>query len=310
MKTSVFHRKTLHLNEHQLFPPDNNCPFCLSTNREAAAVLQKEPDVYILACKNCYAASASRMPTQEALIEYYRNFYDNDEDTKVTFDNPERLALHILSYYNDINADEKNVQILDFGGGDSTISAIMAERMIAQDNKKEVYITVIDYNTDIKKLNNQRIKINRVNDLFEAPDNTYTIVIASAIIEHIPKPREILIKLFNVLERGAIFYARTPYILPLLKLSNSIGLHLDFAYPAHLHDLGARFWKGLTQRLSCKGEFKILRSTPSITETSFREHFFRTLAAYTLKVPGYIFKETYGLAGGWEIFIKKNNSPI
>lgn len=305
MRASVFQKKTRHLKEDQLFLLDENCPFCSSVNREAIAVLQKEPDVYLLVCKNCHAASASRMPTQEALIEYYRDFYNNNGETKVTFDKPERLASHILGYYNDINDDEKDVQILDFGGGDSTISALMAEKIIAHDNKKNINITVVDYNADIKELDNKRIKINHTNDLFEVPDNAYTIVIASAVLEHIPKPREILIKLLNVMERGGIFYARTPYILPLLKLSNMIGLHLDFGYPCHLHDLGARFWDGLTQKLQRKGEFQVVRSSPSLTETSFKEHFFRTLLAYTLKAPGYILKETYGFVGGWEIFIKK-----
>lgn len=306
MRASVFQqKKTLHLKEGQLLLPDKSCPFCLSGNRKAVAVLQKEPDVYLFVCKNCYAASASRMPTQEVLNKYYRDFYDNNRETKVTFDIPERLSSHILSYYNYMNADKKIIQILDFGGGDSTISALMAEKIIAQGSKEDVNITLVDYNADIKGLDNKRIKINHANNLLELSDNTYTIVIASAVLEHIPRPREILIKLLNVMAEGGIFYARTPYILPLLKLSNTIGLHLDFGYPCHLHDLGARFWNVLTQKLPCKEEFQVMRSSPSLTETSFRGHFFRTLAASALKAPGYILKETYGFVGGWEIFIKK-----
>jgi hypothetical protein len=53
------------------------------------------------------------------------------------------------------------------------------------------------------------------------------------------------------------------------------------------------------------GKYQVLRSTTSIVETTFNQHFLRTLAAHVLKMPGYAFKETYGLVGGWEIFVRR-----
>lgn len=305
MKATLFHHSA-HLTEHDLLAPASCCPFCVSTERTTVAVLQQEPEVLFLYCRACHAASASRMPSPEALGKYYSHYYD-DKEEKITLDIPCRMASHIVRYARPTMGalTDQDVSLLDYGGGDGSISTRVAHDLLGQ-GAGTVNIALVDYDRSTMESFGHRIQITRPDDLAQIPDQSMDMVIASAIIEHIPEPREVLIKLFSSLKPGGIFYARTPYVTPLSKLARVANSKFDFTYPAHVHDLGAKFWNNITHVLSLDSAFQVLRSTPSIVETSFRQHFLRTLAAHLLKMPGYVFKESYGLVGGWEVFIRRH----
>jgi 2-polyprenyl-3-methyl-5-hydroxy-6-metoxy-1,4-benzoquinol methylase len=307
LKATLFHRSA-HLLEGDLQIPSTFCNFCKSDQRKSVANLQENPDVFLLHCENCYASSASRMPKLDFLNKYYSRYYDSFDikKQKITLDEPERMARHIMRYAIPALGDLKNrcISILDYGGGDGSISAKIASNLIKLGVQK-VSIDLIDYNKSTVEIFEAGIKFNRVDDLLGIKNNTIDIVIASAVLEHIQEPVEILVKLLLTLKSGGIFYARTPYVAPLYKIAKFLNFRFDFTYPAHLHDLGARFWNNITRNLLIEGEFYLLRSTPSIVETTFKEHFLRTTIAYILKMPGYLFKESYGLVGGWEVFLQR-----
>ena len=104
-----------------------------------------------------------------------------------------------------------------------------------------------------------------------------------------------------------VFYARTPCMLPLIKFLKNLRIKIDFSFPGHIHDLGQAFWESyLHQAISC-GDLILLESNPSFVETTFKRHFFRTLASYLFKAPWYLLGRRYTLVGGWEIFIKKTS---
>jgi 2-polyprenyl-3-methyl-5-hydroxy-6-metoxy-1,4-benzoquinol methylase len=301
MQPTLAH-KTKHLVEHQLLPPDKFCPFCSSFDRVHVAVLQNDPDIFLLFCRNCHASSASRMPTQETLFEYYSSYY-NESDRQVTIALPDKLANHIFrtsQYY----VTKGAINILDFGGGNGEISVRLSQKFIAAGIEK-VNISLIEYSPKIIQHDDNNIKINHYVNLSQIENQKYELVIASAIIEHIPSPVQDVTTMLNALQRRGIFYARTPYILPLMKICKLLGLKFDFTYPAHVHDLGPQFWNRIFITLPLKGEYKIIKSNPSIVSTSFRNNFARTLIAYLLKTPWYIFKNSYNLIGGWEVFLIK-----
>ena len=306
MKSTVFHQSA-HLPEQDLLAPGSSCPFCASTERTPVEVLQEGPEVVLLYCRACHAASASRMPKPEALEKYYSHYYD-DKEEKITSDTPGRMASHIVRYARPHMGElaDRDVFLLDYGGGDGSISTRVAREFLSQGARK-VGIALVDYDRSTMETSGQRFQITRPDDLAQIADQSMDIVIASAIIEHIPEPREALVRLFSSLKPGGIFYARTPYVTPLSRLARVVNSRFDFTYPAHVHDLGAKFWNNVVHLLPLYGEFQVLRSTPSIVETSFRQHFLRTFAAYALKMPGYVFKENYGLVGGWEVFIHRHS---
>lgn len=305
MKSTVFHQSA-HMQENDLLHQNVQCPFCESTDRSPVLTLQKDPTVTLLHCNHCCALSASRMPNPDALTIYYSNYYC-DQLEKVTLDEPNRIASHIVKYANPVLrlSDEKNISILDYGGGDGTISLEVASQLISFGAKK-VNIHLLDYDQSTVETGNDRIHIFRSSDLSQITPSSINLVIASAVIEHIPTPRPVLLTLLEVLKPGGVFYARTPYVTPLMLTANVLHLKYDFTFPAHVHDLGAKFWNRLMSILPIQGHYEIFRSCPSIVETSFKKHFFRTLLAYILKMPGYIFKKNYGLVGGWEIFIQRH----
>lgn len=306
LKATLFHQSA-HLREQELLAPSVSCPFCASTERTSAAALQKSPDVVLLYCRNCHAASASRMPKPETLEKYYSHYYD-DKEVKITLDAPSRMAAHIVRHAVPSLGDlaGRDIYILDYGGGDGSISSKVAQVLINLGAAK-VNIALVDYDRSTIATLGERIQISRPDDLRQINDRTIDLVIASAVVEHIPEPREILVRLLASLKNDGVFYARTPYVTPLSKIAKAVNSNFDFTYPAHVHDLGAKFWNNVVHILSLEGSFNVLRSTPSIVETSFRQHFLRTLAAHMLKMPGYAFKETYGLVGGWEVFIRRHS---
>ncbi|MGD9107083.1 MAG: methyltransferase domain-containing protein [Desulfobacterales bacterium] len=305
INASVFH-KSMKLDEGRLEQSDSECPFCRSKNRQKVYTLQENPEVFLLLCNECYAVSASRMPTDEALAEYYSKYYDSTTaktyDSQITLDKPERLARNLVHLYNSYIPD-KVVSILDFGGGDGTISHLAGKQIIKK-GAAQVKITVVEYGTKIVNPQDHRIVIERVNSLDDIVAE-YGLVIASAVIEHYPHPRALLRNLLQCMEVGGIIYARTPYIYPIMKLLQPIGVRVDFTFPGHLHDLGQSFWEGYFMREQ-SGGFQILQSRPSIVETTFRKHFLRTVAAHLLKAPWYLLGKSYKFVGGWEIFVQKN----
>lgn len=304
--TTTFHQ-SVHLGRDKLENPESECPFCGSEHRESKYLLQDTPEVLLQLCANCHAASASRMPTGKALDEYYNGYYDtecfSDSENKVTFSAVSRFGKHLASkfaqYQNDLD-----VSILDFGGGDGSISHAVAMELLKMGANK-IDITVIDYNEDTISPQDERISITRQDNL-EDISKQFSIVIASAVIEHIPKPRDILNNLLRCVKKGGVFYARTPIMLPLMRMLSYVGIKLDFTYPAHIHDLGQHFWEAYFNHVVKTDNFEILASNPSMVETAFKDHFLKTMAAYLFKAPWYVIGRPYQLVGGWEVFVRKN----
>lgn len=304
MQAAAFHCSA-HLSEDELLPPESSCPFCNSKARVPVTSLQADPAVDLVHCQHCDATSASRMPRPEVLERYYGSYYE-EQPEQVTFDRPERLATHIVRHTLASlgQLGERDLVVVDFGGGDGTHSVLTARKLLDR-GARSVRIVLVDHNPISAVVDDPRIELVRAADLAEVPRARADLVLASAIIEHIPRPRDILETLFAALRPGGVFYARTPYVVPLMKLAHLAHVDLDFTYPGHVHDLGARFWNGIGEHLDLGVPIEIIRSTPSIVETTFDQHFGRTLAAYVLKAPSHLLKERYGLVGGWEVFIRR-----
>src|SRR5579872_4480037 len=243
--STVYHQ-SVHLDDDKLLSADAQCPFCKCADREPAFVLQENPEVLLLRCTNCNAASAARMPTDEALAEYYRGYWTmpkhKGSDEKITFHDSSLFGNHLASVFlNCHHGSADDISILDFGGGDGTVAHSVAERLV-NNGVRRVEILLIDYNEKAMSPRDSRIAITRRSSL-EGVNLHFSLVIASGVVEHLPRPQEILPRLLHVMANGAVFYARTPYVLPLMRMCRPIGIKWDFTYPAHVHDLGQDFWE-------------------------------------------------------------------
>ncbi len=305
MKINNLYHRGKFLSESELLPLEKSCLFCLSENRKTVAVIQKDPDVFLLECMDCSAVSASRMPQANVLDQYYGQYYDQNK-SKVTMGNIKKFARHIYEGFSGSLKERPDISILDFGGGNGSISYALAKDYLLgkYDN---ISITVVDYSeTRISEC--PGIHLKHCSSLSEISDQEkFDLVLASAVVEHIPNPDIVLRKLFSFLKEDGMFYARTPYVLPLMGLLKRFGLSLDFIYPGHLHDFGPMFWDNLVNKLYRNFNLNLLKACPSIVETSFKQDFFKTLLAYIFKFPWRFFPRAYSLVGGWEVFIIKDS---
>jgi SAM-dependent methyltransferase len=301
LNAAIFHQgKKLTNNEvHNL---SESCPICLDKgDRTPEFLLQSDPDVHLLLCHTCKGASASRMPTDEALEKYYGSYYK--DDSKVTFHNIDRFANHIYQFIEGDIENTNELRILDYGGGDGSLGIALAKKLKSRYQK--IYIDLVDYNVE-KSFDDGQIIFNSYQDLKEI-SGTFNIILASAVLEHIPRLNQVMTKLYSMLSTSGFFYARTPYVVPFKKVIRQ----LDFTYPAHVHDLGPAFWNTFSKSLHFN--WKIVVSRSSIVETQFGNAFFRTLLSYLFKSPSrleemfsgrVLLKPKWKYVGGWEILLK------
>lgn len=305
---ALFH-STKHLLEDELLEESSVCVFCGNKDRRAVFQLQQLPDVWLLKCSDCCCASASRMPTPQALHDYYTAYYKSPNASKsdqVTFDAPERFGRHLARHIRVPSEEVSAFRILDFGGGDGAV-ALATGKVLLLNGISAIHITVVDYNDTVVSSGDPAVTIQRVSALDQLNDDQFNLVIASAVIEHIPNASRTINSLLEKLCAGGTLYARTPHSLPFVKLAQRLGGKYDFTFPAHVHDMGQDFWESYaTKQL---GEIvTLLVSKPSIVQTTFRLHFLRTLVATCLKSLWYIFGHRHTFVGGWEVFLQKRDT--
>lgn len=296
MRTALYHRSA-HLPDAKLTRPITACVVCGSSFELAPiTTIQQSPDVHLLQCPNCHACSASRMPNADALAEYYSNYFQS-AGPKITHDSPVRFARHIASF---VGEGRKELVITDFGGGDGALAYALA-RIFCERGGRSAEITVIDYARPLLS-QDERIAICSAPPGSAIPPSD--VILASAILEHIPDPLLSLQQLFAALKASGILYVRTPAVASFLRAAGAFGQKLDFTFPAHLHDFGQRFWENILNLIPGGSEFEVLHSMPSLVETDFRHHPWHTVAAHIAKAPWRLLGRRYALVGGWEIVFR------
>jgi SAM-dependent methyltransferase len=307
--SSTSYHGSKHLTEEELYAPATSCPWCNYAGRQTVATLQQSPLVTLEECPMCFATSASRMPTDKALADYYNSYYRDEKFEKagarVTVGDARRMGVH-LSQWMDVRDRNGVFRILDFGGGDGSVAAMAAESLLGrQPSLQRIEITVTDYNPVPADSPSQVIHLQHCPDLDSLPAGEFDFVIASAILEHIPESKKALERLLSLMRPGARFYARTPFVVPMLKLCRHLGVKLDFTFPAHLYDLGQFFWEKQFTSLDRRNVFRVIASRPSIVESTFGNSFVRTLAAHLCKLPWFLFGSSWNLVGGWEVAVER-----
>lgn len=299
-----------HVAEDDLLPYVPQCPVCghVRSERQAQSglVLQDNPSVRLLICEHCSVASASRMPSDVYLTAYYASYYHAFNDApKIAFRDIRRFARHIVAHAPQTpHISTGELRLLDYGGGDGRIAAEVAMMLLARGNWQTACVDCFDLSgVAPTSLQHPRISLRACSRPEEIRSAHYHGVIASAVFEHIPHPRPVMELLLSSLEPSAWLYARTPYVLPVLQTAQRLGVRLPFGFPAHLHDMGPKFWENCLSWLEAADSHAIQRAHPSIIETNWRESPLRTTVAWCLKQPWYAGIRRWPLVGGWEIWI-------
>lgn len=291
------------LGEENLLKADAACPVCGGGERSEEFWLQRDPDVRVLYCAGCHARSASRMPTAKTLADYYGGYYDHNP-TGITFQGPRRMVRHLVRLGTPTDAKDR-LTIVDFGGGDGTLGTMLGEAHLRR-GMDRVFVCLVDPQGRLRPSADSRVEQSVRASLEGLAPGTVDLVLASGVIEHIPRPRETLSTLLRLLRKGGVLYARTPAVSEMIRFVSRLGISLDFTYPGHVHDLGQDFWNGIVGVLGLSpSEYRMRRSAPAIVETMFREAPLRTAAAYLLKAPWRLLGRRYKWVGGWEVFIER-----
>ncbi len=148
-----------------------------------------------------------------------------EERTGATEHDERRVHEYIISKI------EENVKsILDVGAG----SAWVADYFV----KNSVKVTSLDLSkinvTKAKEIVPENLHSQIVADSFKLPikNNSYDIVIASEIIEHVISPKDFVNELFRVVKPGGKLIITTPYKE---KLRYYLCIHCNKKTPVHAH---------------------------------------------------------------------------
>ncbi len=261
-------------------------------------------------CQGCGAVSYNRIASQEFLDHMYNNYdeaydwYNPDQGESVTFAEPLRMAKHILKYIKDKSPRIDFYKIMDFGGGSGVMGYKLAELLLQNDICKKVKVSVVDYCESTYHSENDDIVIERLFPIYEVPDRDYNVIIASAIIEHLPEPVNEMREMFGRLASDGFLYCRMPYAYPLFKLLKTFNIRFDMLYPGHIWDFSPEWYEKMIPYVARDHNIKIILSRPSIPETTFRNHFMRALLTRILKAPWFIF-HWWPYVGGWEAIYQR-----
>lgn len=309
MTSSVLRsRAPLHLSQDQLRPDEARCPICGHEQRSRLFAVQDDPAVWFLQCRLCRGASASRMPTAEALEQLRGASLGPAAGAGPPAMRPvpaQRLAEHFRRAVDPVAAGDP-IDILDFGRGGGA-AALGLGRLLRARGSGEVRISVVDSGGPATEVVETGLLIRVFAELDEVPPTPFDLVLASDVLEHLPYPRWAMRNLLLALRPGGLLYARTTYEVPRIRLGLLFGSRPELGYPAHLHDMGQFFWAHVLEALEMDLEFEIEESRPSTVVTTFRSDFLRTLLAHTIKAPWYVLGGAYGLVGGWEVFVRRGS---
>ncbi len=290
------------------------CGVCGGHNFKILEKYADTPVINFVKCTKCGAVTYDKYLSTEKADEMYKHYTyfgdsEKDGDGCVTFCGYKRFAKHLFRQFMRAGGGwswKDRIHILDFGGGDGSLSAAFAEYMIQKKLCHAVNIMVIDYCESLYVPHHKAVRLEHLKSLDQLEnDRHYDVVITSAVFEHLPKPGAAMKKLFGTLKKDGVMYIRTPYKYPLRVGLAKIGIRYDLQYPEHIWDFGGYgWWKNLAENIGCR-QMVLAVSQPSIVESSFRVRFGSALAAYVLKAPGYVMHK-WPYVGGWEtVYIKK-----
>jgi len=289
--------------EADLGGADATCRLCgFAGERPREVLLQRDPDVWMLACPQCHASSAERLPRRDALAKLYDPAVYTS-DLVASDASSARCARHVVARL-DVPA-YADLELLDYGGNDGALSHAILEALRRRGHRGRLRATVVDIYVRPPRGD---VRFVHVDDFAHAPDR-YDVLLASAVLEHLPDVRDVVRRIAAAARPGALFWARSPYDVPLARL----GLGLPVMWPRHLHDMGPAFWSRALEVFGVEGE--LIESAPSIVQTDLRRAPLRTLAAHALKWPARVERRLRGRGamspslawrwiGGWEVFAR------
>jgi 2-polyprenyl-3-methyl-5-hydroxy-6-metoxy-1,4-benzoquinol methylase len=274
------------------------CPSCSHNIQNNYLILQNNPQVKMIKCEKCKLSYANKMPSQIFLDKLYEpsiykaNLTSNKNNTRF-------LAKKI---FNKIKFTKNKIKILDFGGGNGSLSIELIS--LFEEMNISAHSLVVDvYNSCCSK----NISFQHV-DEFGKNQQKFDIVLASAVLEHLPNFVTTTNHLLNKLNNSGYFYCRTPWEYEISKTFRFYKIK----WPRHLYDIGGDYWVNFFKK---KEDFVMILNETSNSEIS-TNHIFKYFIAKFLKSISHIekflfrgkdyYQPKWPFVGGWDIIVRKN----
>tara|TARA_Y100000816_G_C26021030_1_gene534151 strand:- start:32 stop:985 length:954 start_codon:yes stop_codon:yes gene_type:complete len=219
----------------------DHCDFCGSEQREL--YLEKN-GIKVFTCKNCGLTYSSVHPNnfddlysaEEYLDQTIESYEKNSEFRKKRF-GTERVD--ILKKY------KKNGTVLDLGCGIGWFLEVA---------KNHYDVIGVEISDSLRKYMKDKKGINSYKSLDDVEDDSVDIITGFDLIEHVPSPSDMLIKIHKKLKPGGISLLFTPNVdsvgFSMLKEKNSL-----LCPPAHLY----YFNKETLSNYAVKHGFEVIR---------------------------------------------------
>ncbi len=288
----------------------SDCPYCTSNKCSRVSIEESHERAYWYKCSECDLGFVNEVPSSTFLSNYYKNYYSNSDSPAITSDQSFAFVNHLENFIDKylIGVHSVGISILDWGGGDGTLSILMAINMLNKYNQISISLCICDLNANnlignkfqIKEKFGDRLRIQTCATLPDV-DGVFDFVMCSAILEHVPEIRQNIESLDRLIAINGLIYFRTPYMLPFKTILRSA---FDMTYPAHIYDIGPNFY----HHISRKNNWTVIKIGASPVDTSFRIEPFRTFVAYFFKLLWRITKGRWKFIGGCELVAQKNVS--
>lgn len=302
------HRPHSRLTADDLVDQTRRCPSCgHSGPRPQVCPAHQRPSVMWLLCPDCRAYSASHMPSDDYLDRYYSSYYDDEQG--VTFYSDRLLAEHIGSLIG-LGIGGSRLRILDFGGGDGSVARILGAKLASECPSVGVEITVVDPGGEPSGFAD-RGGIRFFRTLAEIEDDRFDLVLASAVLEHIPMLAETVSVVLGAVAAGGSFYARTPCSMPFRRIIPAFPMK----FPMHVHDLGPSYWSRAIDRYEIHAQTIVSQPSLVASEQTWRK-LPRSIASHLCKWPAHLERTIrrqprdfwWPFSGGWEVVFRRFNS--
>ncbi|MFT6244125.1 MAG: SAM-dependent methyltransferase [Salibacteraceae bacterium] len=214
------------------------CSFCGSSENK---IYDSENEWKIVKCTKCKFIYTNPQPTMETLPQFYEEEYFKDKRHFDSFYNKDgSKKTTINNYVNRIqdieNHSTKRGRLLEIGCARGEFLTEMKKRgwdalgveisedagKIANDNGIETFVGVFaDYEPPLK----------------------LDAICMYQTLEHVPDPKEIIVKAFNDLNPGGIFVVEVPNIECFEQKFSKTRKHLSYDLPRHLSHFSPNFLK-------------------------------------------------------------------
>lgn len=224
---------------------NETCPACLSEDTEP----KFQYESYDLdSCKTCGHMFVRQAPSMDELAEFYGQLYEEAVGIKSKRKN-RRLKYWAFSQYLKTVSKEKPIRLLEIGCNEGDLLSTVK-------NSKRFDAEGIDYSKPVVEYA-QSLGLKAVQkDLFEMeyPDDTFDVVVAIHVVEHMQSPEATLTEILRILKPGGAFFA----VMPCVSHYKAKRAGQNWKYinpPHHLWYFSTQSYKAFLKRLGFKVQY-------------------------------------------------------